>query len=147
MSKIDNAVNCFQHGFNCSQAVFSTYCEQLGLDAETAFKVSCPFGAGMGRMACTCGAVTGAFMLIGLKHGKYKEEDNVARELSYRLVREFSEKFKAVNGSLLCRELLNCDLSTPEGVAYNKENGITAKLCPEFVRDSAQIIEELLGLK
>lgn len=147
MSKTEEAVSCFlKNGFNCSQSVFSTYSDQLGLDRETALKISCPYGGGMARMACTCGAVTGAYMLIGLKHGKYLEEDNEAKELTYRLVHEYNEKFKELHGSTLCRDLLDCDISTTEGSAYAGKNNLYNTLCTKYVHDSAKIIEEMLDL-
>ena len=147
MSKSENAVQCFSDGFNCSQAVFSTYCEQLGLDKETALKIACSFGSGMGRMAETCGAVTGAYLLIGLKYGKYLPEDNAAKEKSFQLMKDFNEKFKELHGSLCCRDLLKYDLSTPDGLQYIKDNGLWDRICPIFIRDAAQIIEELLELE
>ncbi len=146
MSKAENAVQCFKIGFNCSQAIFSTYSEQLGLDTATALKIACPFGSGMGRMAETCGAVTGAYMLIGLKYGKYLPEDNVAKEKSFQLLKEFTDKFNEIHGSICCRDLLKYDMSTPNGLSYIKENGLWDSLCPIFIRDAAQIIEELLEL-
>ncbi len=66
MSRIENAVSRFAEGYNCSQAVLSAYAEQLGVDGETALKIAAGFGGGLGRMAETCGAVTGAFMVLGL---------------------------------------------------------------------------------
>jgi C_GCAxxG_C_C family probable redox protein len=147
MSKVENAVHIFRNGFNCSQAVFSAYSEQLGLNQETALKIACPFGAGIGRTAETCGAVTGAYMLIGLKYGKSKPEDNEAKEKSYALVKEFNEKFKELHGSILCKELLNYDMKNPEDLRQIKEEGLWDTLCPVFVRDSARIIEKLLELE
>lgn len=147
MSKSENAVQCFSDGFNCSQAVFSTYCEQLGLDKETALKIACSFGSGMGRMAETCGAVTGAYLLIGLKYGKYLPEDNAAKEKSFQLMKDFNEKFKELHGSLCCRDLLKYDLSTPDGLQYIKDNGLWDSMCPVFIKDAAIIIEELLELE
>lgn len=147
MSKSENAVQCFSNGFNCSQAIFSTYCEQLGLDKETALKIACPFGSGMGRMGETCGAVTGAYMLIGLKYGKYLPEDNAAKEKSFQLLHAFNEKFNELHDSICCRDLLKSDMRAPEGLQYIKENGLWDKLCPIFIRDSARIIEELLELE
>jgi C_GCAxxG_C_C family probable redox protein len=147
MSKAENAVQCFSNGFNCSQAVFSTYSEQLGLDKETALKIACPFGSGIARLAQTCGAVTGAYMLIGLKYSKYLQGDNEAKEKTFALAKEFTEKFKSIHGSVCCRELLNSDLSKPDGLQYIKDNGLWEKLCPVFIRDASLIIEELLGLE
>ena len=68
-AKSEQAVRKFGKGFNCSQAVLSVYAEEFGLCRETALKIACGFGGGMGRMALTCGVVTGAFMVIGLKYG------------------------------------------------------------------------------
>ncbi len=79
ISRIDSAVDCFTCGFSCSQAVFSTFAEKIGLDKETALRISGPFGGGMARMGDTCGAVTGAFMAIGLKYGKAKADDYAAK--------------------------------------------------------------------
>ena len=146
MSKAEAAVHIFNQGFNCSQALLSTYGEQLGLNKETALKIACPFGAGMGRMSETCGAVTGAYMLIGLKHGKYLAEDDESKEKSYALVNEFNEKFNSLHGSILCKDLLKYDMKKPEDMAAIKEQGLWQKLCPIFIRDAAQVIEELLDL-
>ncbi len=147
MSRVEDAVQCFNNGFNCSQAVFAAYCDQLGLNKETALKISSPFGGGIGRMAETCGAVTGAYMLIGLKHGKYLVEDNEGKEKSYSLVREFNERFKELHGTICCRDLLKYDMSDPEELKYIKEHGIWETLCPVFVRDASLIIEDLLNLE
>jgi C_GCAxxG_C_C family probable redox protein len=144
MSKVENALSCFNGGFNCSQALLSAYSEDLGMSREEALKVSCAFGAGMSRMAETCGAVTGAFMVLGLKYGKFKADDDAAREKTYAMVNEFARRFKARNGTIVCKELLGADMSTPEGMKYSKEHKLAAKLCPGFVRDAAEIVEEML---
>ena len=98
----------------------------------------------MGRMAETCGAVTGAFMVIGLKYGKTRVEDEQTKEKAYSLVKEFVDKFKSRNGSIICRELIGCDISTPKGMALAKEKKLIATLCPKFVQDAAEIIEQIL---
>jgi C_GCAxxG_C_C family probable redox protein len=144
MSRAEEAVSCFNKGFSCSQAVLSTYSEQYGMDKADAFKVACAFGGGMSRMAGPCGAVTGALMVIGLKYGKYQEGDEKAKEKTYALTNEFSRRFIARNGSINCKELLGCDIGTPEGMKYGKEHNLTATLCPKFVRDAAEIVEEML---
>lgn len=146
MSKVEDAVRCFDKGFNCSQSILSTYCEEYGLDKETALKISCSFGAGMGRLAGTCGAVTGAYMLIGLMYGKYREGDNEAKEKTYALVQEFTKRFDDMHGSIRCKDLLKCDLSTTEGSDYASQNHLFDKLCPVFIRDAAQLLEDMLEL-
>ena len=59
-TRIEQAVENHKNGFNCSQAVLDHYCEQLGLDRKTAFKIAAGFGNGM-RMGKVCGAVTVAW--------------------------------------------------------------------------------------
>ena len=100
----------------------------------------------MGRMGETCGAVTGAFMVIGLRYGKIKSEDEQTKEKAYSLVREFVEKFKSRNGSVLCRELLGYDISVPEGMKLAIDKNLSAILCPKFIQDAAEIVEEILEL-
>src|SRR5271157_2593387 len=117
----ETAVACFKQGFSCSQAILSTFGEQFGLDQKTALKLAAGFGGGMGRMAGTCGAVTGAFMVLGLKYGAVSPDDRQAKELTYERVRMFAARFKERNGSLECRELLGCDISTPEGLQVFKD--------------------------
>jgi C_GCAxxG_C_C family probable redox protein len=141
MSKIETAVARFETGCSCSQAIFSTYAEGFGLDRQTAMKVSAGFGGGMGRLAQTCGVVTGAFMILGLKCGG---EDKDSREMAYQMVREFARRFEARHGSLLCKDLLGCDIGTPEGLQIVKEKNLRSAVCTELVRDAAEVLEEML---
>ncbi len=141
MSKANEAVECFNSGFNCAQSIFSAYCEEFGLDKKTALKLSCGFGAGMGRLGETCGAVTGAYLLIGLMHGKCSEGDNQPKETTYELVQEFSKRFKERNGTTVCRDLVKADfLSGDQKTALAQVN----RICPGLIRDACEIIEELL---
>jgi len=144
MNKANEALSCFKEGFSCSQAVFSTYAVDMGLSRETALKVSQAFGGGMGQMGEVCGAVTGAFMVIGLKYGRTKIDDDEAKRKTYALVKEFTEKFKARNGTIICRELLGCDIGTPEGNRVAKDKELFSTVCPSFVRDAVDILEKIL---
>ncbi len=144
MTRVERAVSCFKDGFSCSQAVLSSFGPEFGLDHELALRVSGAFGGGMGHMGDTCGAVTGAFMVIGLKYGKIRAEDEETKKRAYSLVKEFVERFKARNGSIVCRDLLGCDLSTPEGMKEAKDKQLISTRCPKFVQDAVEILEELL---
>ncbi|MBN2461083.1 MAG: C_GCAxxG_C_C family protein [Candidatus Cloacimonetes bacterium] len=145
MDKIEHAKNLFQEGYSCSQSVFSVFSVELGLDADTAMKIASGFGGGMARMANTCGAVTGAMMVLGLKYGSGKDKNAEIKENLYSLIREFSRKFQLKNHSLLCRELLGYDISTPEGHQIVKERGISAELCPQLVEDAVSILLEIVA--
>jgi C_GCAxxG_C_C family probable redox protein len=144
MSKTEQAVDCMKQTFSCSQAILSTYGPELGLDREMALRVAGSFGGGMARMGETCGAVTGALMVIGLKYGNTRADDKEAKEQTYRVVTEFVEKFRKRHYSTLCRELVGCDLGTPEGMQFFKEQGLANSVCLGLVRDAGEILEELL---
>jgi C_GCAxxG_C_C family probable redox protein len=145
MNHADSALSAFGQGLSCSQAVFSAYASEYGLDRDAAMKVSAGFGGGMGRMAQTCGAVTGAYMVIGLKYGAVSGQDQESKQMTYRLVREFAERFKAKNGSLVCKDLLGCDISTSDGFEEMKRKGLHGTVCVKVVRDACEILDEMLG--
>lgn len=124
--------------------MLSSFGEELGLDRELALKVAGAFGGGMARMGETCGAVTGALMVIGLKHGMTQTKDEGARDKTYKLAQELATRFKKRHGSMVCRELLGYDLSSPEGRKAAYEKGLFTTLCPQLVRDATEILEEIL---
>jgi C_GCAxxG_C_C family probable redox protein len=146
MNNPERAVALFKEGFNCSQAVLAAYGKQFELKQKLALRVAGAFGGGMGRMGETCGAVTGAIMVVGLKFGSTTAGDLKAREKAYAVVREFIHRFKGRNVSVLCRDLLDCDISTPEGMKRAKEEGIIKQSCPKFVKDAAEILDQLIEL-
>ena len=103
------------------------------------------FGAGMARKQEVCGAVTGGIMAIGLKHGQGREDEKEAKELTYRLAREFMDRFVAEYESCLCRDLLaGCDLSTEAGQKQYRENGLAEKTCRPCVRGAVRMLGEIL---
>ena len=144
MEKSESACACFKQGFSCSQAVLSAYAEAFGLDGEMALRVAGAFGGGMARTGQTCGAVSGALMVIGLRFGAVTARDKASKERAYAAGQELMAEFTNRNGSLLCKELLGCDLGTAEGRQLAHEQRLTATRCPQFVEDAAGILEELL---
>jgi C_GCAxxG_C_C family probable redox protein len=144
MDKVQKAIECFKEGFSCSQAVLSSFCEPLGLDRNNALKISQSFGGGMAHMGETCGAVTGAFMTIGLKHGRTRADDDLAKERTYELVQEFAQRFRSRYGSIICKELLGYDLSKNEEAKEAQEKQLFDEFCPKLVQTAAEILEDLL---
>jgi C_GCAxxG_C_C family probable redox protein len=147
MNRADRAVSSLKEGFNCAQSVLSTYSKLFGLDRELALKIAQAFGGGMARMGHVCGAVTGAFMVIGLKHGKLRAEDDEAKEKTYEIVREFVKRFKSLHGSIMCKDLLGYDLNIPEELKEVEEKQIWDDRCPELVKSGVEILEKLLSRK
>jgi C_GCAxxG_C_C family probable redox protein len=144
MSIAENAVKTFGKGFNCSQGVLSAFSDELGMDAALAYRVASAFGGGMARMGGTCGAVTGAFMVLGLKYGMTAENALKSNDKVYARVKEFVEEFKARHGSITCRDLLGFDISDRETLLEVRKKGLFQTLCPEFVKSAAEIVETLI---
>ncbi len=143
MSRIDEAVECFCRGAACSQAVLGTYGPLFGLPREQAIKLASGFAGGM-RLAQTCGAVTGAFMTLGLQHAGPNCDQRDSREKVYAAIRAFTAQFQQRNHTIVCKELLGCDISTPEGIQRATREGLFRTLCPKLVQDAAEILEEML---
>ena len=141
---VQQAEEIFRAGFNCSQAVLSAFAESLGMEQDLALKVSGPFGGGIGRMGATCGAVTGAVMVLGLRYGRVRATDLLTRDQSYAAARQLSERFRARHGALSCRGLLGFEIGTPEGAERARREKIHEKVCAQFGRSAAELTEELL---
>ena len=85
-------------------------------------------------------------MAIGLLYG-YDTPSPEKREILYGKVNPFLDRFTARHGSIICRELLGYDLNDPGDREIISEKKLFATLCMKFVRDSADMLEELIGEK
>lgn len=145
MEKKEVAAKLFCDGYNCSQAVLGAFCKELNLNEETAFKLSSSFGGGMGRLREVCGAVSGMFMVAGLKAGYTSPNDAEAKKRHYELIQELAKRFTDKNGSIICRTLLGLD----EGIDNPTPEARTAEYykkrpCGELVACAAEIAQEVL---
>ena len=142
MSNVDKAVTLFER-FNCAQSVFAACGVCEGLSEQMCLAVAGPFGGGMGRMGETCGAVTGALMALGIRHGQGMVTDPAhARGPLYERVTRFAEAFRERNGGLTCKELTGCDLRTPEGQSQMQARDLHHTLCRQLVASAAKLLEE-----
>jgi C_GCAxxG_C_C family probable redox protein len=130
--KAKNASELFCSGLYCSQAVLMTFCEDYGMDKETSLRISCGLNSGA-RCSDICGAASGAILVIGLKHGD-------SNELCNKETEEFLKRFKEKCGGIACRDILGCDISTPEGKAKATEENLFGTVCRDAVADTAQIL-------
>ena len=142
MSKSESALKLFKDGFNCAQSVLGAFCEDYGMDLDTALKLS----GGLGRGAnCgeICGAVSGAVLVIGLKYGQSAQGDTDAKaECSVRTA-EFLEEFRAENNTVICRELLGFDVSNQEEREKHLTIGEFIKKCNSAIDHAATILTDL----
>lgn len=144
MNYIDKAKALFEQRFHCSQAVFAAFASELGITEKQALRIGACFGAGMCKGE-VCGACTGALMVLGLKYGQSEIEDLEGRRKTNDVTSEFLELFREENGSYLCKELLGCDLGTPEGIEYAKAHNLFTEFCPSMVVSATKIVEQLMN--
>ncbi len=144
IDNIDKAVKTFDMNFNCGQSVLSTYAETLNLDKDTSLRLSSGLASGLSYQGKTCGAVVGAYMVIGLLAGYTNPNDELAKEITHGLIKEFNSNFISLHKSVECMELLGKDVSKPEEYEYLSDNNIFDMNCPKFVGDACSILDNII---
>ncbi|MDD6571175.1 MAG: C-GCAxxG-C-C family protein [Thermoflexaceae bacterium] len=134
MTKKEKAIELHDKRFNCCQAVACAFCEESGIDEQILFKAGEGFGLGMGCMEGTCGALSGAIMLAGLKNSDGNVDAPATKADTYKLSKELLNRFQEKTGSTVCKEL--------KGV----ETGKMLCSCPDCIRAAVETVEEVLGL-
>lgn len=136
-TRMEKALQKRMAGYNCSQAVFCTYCEDFGIEESLGYRISEAFGSGMGGMQETCGAASAMFMLAGLANGDGQLGEKTTRPKTYEIVRGMAHAFQAMNTNLACKDIMK-DLD-----AQGKRN----HTCEDCVISAARIVEETLFMK
>lgn len=144
MNKPEEAVRKFNEDYNCAQSVLTTFSQELGLKEEIAKNLTAGFGAGINYRGEMCGAVSGALLTIGLKLGELNGFDELKKELTKEFSDKFIQLFQKENNSVLCKKLLNKDLSIPKELEEARELDIFSDICSGLVKSSAQILTKLL---
>lgn len=143
MTHAEKAVEYYGNNFNCSQAVFTTFATEMGIDEKLALRLGTNFGGGE-RKGELCGAVAGALMALGLMCGHCDSEDLESKKKAYGLSEEFMNRFIAQKGTVVCRELLGYDLTREEDMEIIKRENLFRTVCPEMVRCASEILDEMI---
>ncbi len=133
----------FLESMNCAQALMEAWAPALGVSVDDARRIAAGFARGMG-MGAQCGAVTGAFMVIGMKYGKSRDDDSAADSETFRRMELFAEAFRERHRHLDCSSLLETDMSNKGGILLAKLKGRYTERCPDFVESAAEILEEII---
>ncbi len=146
MTRQEKALQLFENNFNCSQSVFAAFAADLNLPEDTCLKIATPFGAGISRQQLTCGAVTGALMVLGMCFGKGRQDADAKKQETYNITIEFLKRFRGKNRSIACRDLLEgLNMNNPEEFALIQERNMFTTHCNCFVTDAVSILEEITG--
>lgn len=137
----EKAEKLFLDGYNCAQSVFCAFSEDLGLDFDTALKLSSSFGGGMGRLREVCGAVSSMFMIAGLKYGYTEPANKEVKTEHYARIQKLAEEFKAKNDTIICRELLGLDVKVDSPIPEDRTaEYYQTRPCQKLVGDAVEII-------
>jgi C_GCAxxG_C_C family probable redox protein len=137
-------VELFRDGYVCAEGVLMAYGPDLGLDQKTAQRLALPLGGGLAHCGKTCGAVTGALLVLGLKSGTTTTDDKPRRKEILGQSRRFMEAFATRCGSVECSQLLGCDISTPEGFAVFQSQNLRQTKCVKLVEEATNILDSML---
>ncbi len=143
-AKKNKAIELFKNNYNCSQVVLNAYAKNLGLSDELSLKIATPFGGGMARQQYVCGAVTGAYLILGLKYGKHLKEDNESKSKTYEMVHQFNTEFLKENDSLQCKEILGFDMNTEEGKKEIESRNLYEVKCVKAIKTAIEIISKMI---
>jgi C_GCAxxG_C_C family probable redox protein len=124
--------------------VACTFAEDLEADRGLTLRLATGFGGGMGHTGGTCGALTGAFMALGLAFGMKESTDQAAKQKTYALVAEAARRFRERTGATACPDLLGLDIGAPEGLQTARDRNLFKTQCPVYVKAAAEIVEQLL---
>ncbi|MFZ4462987.1 MAG: C-GCAxxG-C-C family protein [Bacteroidales bacterium] len=141
---VAEALELFKSGFHCSQAVLAPFREDFGLAQETLLKIASPFGGGLGGYGRTCGAISGAMLVIGLKYGTDNTTDSEAIKLCKDKTRELIEAFERTHGTSICNELVGFDRSNMQGAELMSMIPFFHNTCPKFLETVITFLEEEL---
>lgn len=145
MTKGEIAKNYFLEGYNCAQAVALAYKDELNMSEEDISKMTSSFGGGMGRLREVCGAVSGMFLVAGILFGYSDPKDYEGKKSHYELVQHLAEKFKNINGSIVCKELLGLEKKEDSAIpSHRTEEYYKKRPCGDLVSDAANILEEYI---
>lgn len=144
-SRIKQAVATFESGYNCCQSVFATYADLFGMDRETALKLSCSMGGGIGRMREVCGTISAMALLAGLQCGNTDPGNQEAKTYNYEKVRSLADAFQKEHGTIICRELLGIkEREQSAAPAERTAQYYASRPCSNLIACAAGLVEEML---
>ena len=146
MTHAEQAQALFMQGYNCAQAVFAAFCDETGLTQQQALKLASGFGGGVGGMREVCGAVSGLTLTLSAIYGYDAPDDRAAKLALYHGVQEAAERYRAENGSIICRELLGLSQDVKKvDPAPRTQEYYKKRPCPELVAMAARIADDYIA--
>ncbi len=139
---VEKGATLFGQGYNCAQSVLLAMQDFWNEKRALEPKIASAFGGGIGRRGSLCGAVTGGVIAIGQRYGSNKPSHE-ERERAYSLALKFYDKFQEEHGSVLCRDLIEYDLTDPKELKKAWDSNVFVSKCIHFVEKAVEILIDL----
>ena len=140
----EKAKALFMEGYNCTQSVVLAFRDDMGMDREEALKLASPFGAGLGGMREVCGTVSGMMLVIGHFYGYADPKDFEAKKQLYARVQDLADRFRQINGSIICHELLHLEKGARPAPQERSKEYYQKRPCPELCGIAARLVDEYM---
>jgi C_GCAxxG_C_C family probable redox protein len=144
MNNKQTAKEGFLNGYNCAQAIISTYGPALGLPKDKALKLATGLGAGLNYKGRTCGAVIGAYIILSLRYGVDNASDTEGKALVRKYIDKFITEFENLYGSTECKNILGADVGNEEELKRLRDEDIFRKHCSIVVEKAAEILDRMI---
>lgn len=146
MDRRKKAQELFLAGYNCSQAVSLAFCDLVGIDEKTMLRLSSSFGGGFGRLREICGAVSGAGIIMGLLYYDSNPENKKAKAEHYARIQELAKQFKEINGSYICRDLLQAKIKVTTDPTPDERTPeyFKTRPCAKMVDDAVMLLQKYI---
>lgn len=148
--RVQRAVENFMQGYGCCQSVVAAFADMYGFTDTQAKQVGAGFGGGVGRLRMMCGAVSGIVILVGMDCGQTEGSDREGKAVCYKVVQRLLARFKELNGSVVCAELLSlngCKVSTSYVPDERNADYYKRRPCVAKVESAARVFAEYLNEK
>jgi len=136
------SLELFRSGFFCAESVLLAIAESQGIQSDLIPRIATGFCSGISRTGGMCGAVSGAIMGVNLVAGRNSPDESI--ELSYTLTQKLISRFEEQHGSINCRRLIGCDLTTEAGQRYFMENHLMER-CLQYAEDATRMAASLIA--
>ena len=136
------SLELFRSGFFCAESVLLAIAESQGIQSDLIPRIATGFCSGISRTGGMCGAVSGAIMGINLVTGRNSPAESL--EINYALIQKLISRFESQYGSVICRQLIDCDLATEAGQRYFTDNQLMES-CLQYAEGATSMAVSLIA--
>ena len=114
-----------------------------GINCDCIPRIGTGLAGGVGLQGEVCGALMGGVLIIGLLYGADLPDDEI-KYAAYAKTMQFVDRSKAANGTTLCRDLIEIDLTIDKDFQTYKDLNLKENVCAGVITNAVLNLMELL---